>query len=280
MKLSIDHVTISGSRLEALASAFAAAGLASDYGGIHSNGVTHMSTVGFKGGSYVELVSIRQPGQVAPWWHQHIVRDGGPCAWAVSSDDVGAEARRLRELGISVDGPHHLSRTRPDRVTAEWDLAYVGDHGAGAMLPFVIRDCTPRKNRVRVADSVRKTELRGVEFVVLGVPDVTPAAELFQRAYGLAQPEPWASPEFPGPMLRFLDAPLVLAAPGPNGGDWLGERLDLFGPSPCAILLGSRDFDRSLERLPLDSVNAWGRRRQAWFASAPMRKLRVGVVGD
>ena len=43
MKLTVDHVTLGASRLEALANAFAAAGLAAGYGGLHSNGITHMS---------------------------------------------------------------------------------------------------------------------------------------------------------------------------------------------------------------------------------------------
>ncbi len=51
MKLTVDHVTLGASRLEALANAFAAAGLAADYGGLHSNGITHMSQVAFDDGS-------------------------------------------------------------------------------------------------------------------------------------------------------------------------------------------------------------------------------------
>ena len=82
MTLRIDHVTIAASRLEAAASAFAAAGLDTEYGGHHSNGATHMSLLGFEDGSYIELVSVVRPGLQAPRWQAHIAHDVGPCAWA------------------------------------------------------------------------------------------------------------------------------------------------------------------------------------------------------
>ncbi len=278
MELVIDHVTVAGQRIEALASAFAAAGVTAEYGGLHSNGITHMSLLGFNDGSYIELVSLHRPGEVSPWWHQHVVRDGGPCAWAVRCEDLDAEAARLRALGIAVDGPRQMSRMRADRVSVQWELAFVGGHGPGAEYPFLIRDRTPRENRVRPSASVAGSELLGVDTVVLAVADVVAAADAYRRAYDLRDPEPWASADFPGPMLRFPDTPLALIAPG-HDGDWIADRLKRFGPGPCAFLIGSRDFDHSLERLPMDAVSAWGRRRLAWFASDAMRRLRVGVVG-
>jgi Glyoxalase-like domain len=108
MKLQVDHVTLGASRLEALAGAFAANGLAADYGGLHSNGVTHMSQVGFDDGSYVELVSVLRPGQPSPWWQEHIVHEGGPCAWAVRVTDVDAEVQRLRARGVTVGDTTHM----------------------------------------------------------------------------------------------------------------------------------------------------------------------------
>ena len=122
MKLEIDHVTLGASRLEALAGAFAAASLAADYGGLHSNGITHMSQVAFDDGSYVELVSITRPGQPSPWWQEHIVREGGPCAWAVRVEDVDGEVQRLRARGVTVGDPTCMQRKRTDGQAVEWDL--------------------------------------------------------------------------------------------------------------------------------------------------------------
>ena len=53
--LKIDHVTIAGPELAPMERAFAGVGLVTDYGGPHSNGVTHMAWLGFNDGSYNEL---------------------------------------------------------------------------------------------------------------------------------------------------------------------------------------------------------------------------------
>ena len=51
MDLKIDHVTIAGSDLSKMRDAFASLGLVSEYGGAHSNGITHMALLGFEDGS-------------------------------------------------------------------------------------------------------------------------------------------------------------------------------------------------------------------------------------
>ena len=63
--LKIDHVTIAGPRLEAMQAAFAGLGFTTDYGGPHSNGITHMALLGFRDGSYIELISSLEPGRMA-----------------------------------------------------------------------------------------------------------------------------------------------------------------------------------------------------------------------
>ncbi len=277
MSLSIDHVTLAASRLESIATAFARAGLASEYGGLHSNGVTHMSLLGFDDGSYIELISTHRPQQPAPWWNEHISTVGGPCAWGVRVEDVGAEAERLRALAVRVDGPNLHRRNRPDGVEVQWDLAYVGDHGAGAMHPFIIRDRTPRALRVAPSPSVHDTELSGVAMVVLAVPDAAEACQELRRVYGLAQPEPTASAMLDAPLLVFPGAPLALVSPETDEG-WLAERLRRYGPSPCAYLIGSRDLDASAERLSLETKDRVGGRRIAWFEAEDMRPFGLGVL--
>jgi hypothetical protein len=214
MKLEIDHVTLGASRLEALAGAFAAASLAADYGGLHANGITHMSQVAFDDGSYVELVSVTRPGQPSPWWQEHIVREGGPCAWAVRVEDVDGEVQRLRARGVTVGDPTCMQRKRSDGQAVEWDLAFVGELGAGAMHPFIIKDRTPRELRVPNSESVAGSELLGVHKVVLGVEDVAAASEIFQDAYDLPPrrtvglPNVWrSSVRLPAPFFSALGTP-------------------------------------------------------------------------
>ncbi len=277
MQLKIDHVTIAGSRLETLQRAFAEAGLATDYGGPHSNNVSHMALLGFDDGSYIELISTLEPGQRSPWWDAHIRDDGGPCAWAVEVDDVAAETRRVAGLGISVDGPIHYARERPDGVRIEWDLAILGEQGMGALLPFVIKDQTPRKLRVSPSASVAGTALTGVALVIIAVPAIEPASELFQRVYGLPVPAISEWHELGARFARFEEQPFALAAPL-DTGSWLRNRLDRFGPSPCAYLIGSTDIAATAKRLPVTNTRGWSGQRLAWFALQTASHLRLGVI--
>lgn len=279
MQLKIDHVTIAGPRLEDLQQAFAEVGLVTDYGGPHSNNITHMSLLGFDDGSYIELISTLEPGQTSPWWDGHIKGDGGPCAWAVDVDDVAEETRRARAAGIPVAGPTYYARERPDGKRIEWDLAILGDQGMGAVLPFIIKDRTPRRLRVSPSASVTTTELTGVGMVVLGVNDIEHASKLLSRLYDLPLPERSVLTHFGATTAYFEGQRFVLAAPLQRE-NWLDQRLKRFGPSPCAYLIGSRNFARSVERFALaDEVSWWGR-RVAWFPADPLRRLRLGIISQ
>lgn len=187
--MRIDHVTFAGQSLDALRDAFAQLGMATDYGGAHSNGVTHMAVLGFDDGSYLELISTLQRGQRSPWWHDAIAGNAGPCGVAVQCDDVPAEAQRLRALGIAVRGPIDMSRQTPSGDTASWTLAYIGDGEPGATLPFVIQDRSPRARRVQPSFIVTGSELTGIARVVLAVRDFDATIRLFRAAYAWPVPE-------------------------------------------------------------------------------------------
>lgn len=277
MQLVVDHVTLGASRLEALASAFAANGLTTEYGGMHSNGVTHMSLVSFDDGSYVELISVARPGQPAPWWNEHIVHEGGPCAWAVRVGDVAAEAERLARRGITVSDVAHMERSRPDGQLVAWDLAFPGDLGKGAMFPFIIEDSTPRELRVPSSEGVAGSELSGIAGVVLGVEDAGAAAEMFQEAYDLPAPARTRSEDGRLDMASFDGEPVTLVAPTTREG-WLAERLARFGHTPCAFLIGSRDLDATRERARLGEVRSWGGGSVAWLEGDPLLGRWLGVV--
>src|SRR5262245_44900933 len=115
ISLQIDHVTIAGPALAPMEQAFAALQLPTEYGGLHSNGITHMALLSFGDGSYIELISSLEPGlKETIFWGEHIVGNAGPCAWAVRTNDVAAEAARVAALNITVKGPIYMNRHRPD----------------------------------------------------------------------------------------------------------------------------------------------------------------------
>ena len=279
MVFQIDRVVLAWAHLEALAGAFASVSLTTDYGGIHTNGATHMATLGFGDGSYLELISVRQPGQQAPVWQRHIATNGGLCAWSVSVGDVQKISDRLRILGMPVDGPRASSRRRPDGETIEAELAFVGAEGMGSLHPFMITDRTPRENRVRVSDSVNGSGLAGLDSVVLAVPDVEAAAIEFQRVYGAGEPVDIDADAFPGRTVRLHGEPVAITSPA-SPDDWVARRLGTYGPAPCACLIRSSSVAASRERLPLTEPNRLGDQEVAWIDSDTLHSLRIGIVAE
>ncbi len=276
MSFRIDRVVFAWSRMEALALAFARVGLATDYGGIHSNGATHFSTLGFMDGSYLEIVSVRQPGQQAPVWQRHIETDGGACAWSIMVDDMHLIGSRLANLGIPLDGPRASARRRPDGESIESEIMFVGADGMGSLHPFMVSDHTPRRNRVQVSDSVRDSELEGIDSVVIAVPDAEVAAIELQRVYGAGEPIDIDCSAFPGRVMLLEGEPVSLVSPG-SADDWIADLIDRYGPTPCGCLIRSRDMAASQQRLPLSSSGFFGKRPFAWIE---FDHLNIGVISD
>lgn len=283
-QLKIDHVTIAGPSLARLEAALARVGLVTDYGGPHSNGITHMSLLGFDDGSYIELISFIEPGEYeTAFWGAHIAGDAGPCAWAAQVDDVAGEAARQAALGVTVDGPHAYTRQRPDGELIEWDLAFPGDKSAGATLPFIIKDRTPRRLRVQPSDSVAGRDdqpalLTGVARVVLGVQNMPAAVELFQRVYGWPAPQQLIDATFGATLAHFSGTPVILATPL-TAGNWLAQRLARFDDAPCAYLLGSRSLAAATTAYDLLPGATWFGTTLAWFNPDKLNGLRLGVIG-
>jgi len=275
LTLRVDHVTIAGADLSALERAFGARGLDTVYGGVHSNGITHMSVLGFDDGSYVELISTVAKGERAHLWHDSISRDAGICAWAVEADDVSAEASRLSAKGISISGPFYMNRRRPDGQTAEWDLAFVGAHEPGAKFPFIIRDRTARELRVVPSESVAGTELTGISKVMLGVADISAAIDSFRLAYDLSEPEITEDEDFGAKLANFKGAPVILAAPLKKPG-WLSERLGRFGELPCGFLIRTADFAKTIQRFKAAIQSELFGRRVAWLSAESFPGTRIG----
>jgi hypothetical protein len=282
--MKIDHVSIAWSDLAFLQTSYEKIGLETDYGGVHSNGVTHMAILGFNDGSYIELISVVNPGQPSPSWGKQIAQNGGPCAWAVEVEDLDAEVERINKLGIRTIGPDDYHRRRPDEVLVEWQLAFLGDEEPGATLPFLIKDRTPRDYRVKPSGSVSSTELVGVDQVIIGVRYLENAIKLFQRVYGWKEPLRSDGLEgiFEGVQLAgFENSPVTLASPK-DERSWLGRRLEQFGNSPCSFLIGSKSLMETRDRYHLVDTQEWIDKKKeiAWIPSSKLGGIRLGFIGN
>lgn len=277
MRLQVDHVTVCGSDLAPMRRAFGAVGLTTTYGGPHANGVTHMDLLTFGDGSYLELIApmaqLKGASGMMAGWARLMEGDAGAGAWAVRSDDIHAEAARLRAAGIEVRGPEAGGRRRPYGAALEWQTAIVGEGPAGSVLPFVIQDKTARNLRVPAAAASR--ELEGVALVVIGVRNLDRSADLFQRAFGWSAPVIEDHAKFGGVLAHFAGTPVVIAAAS-NTQSWLHQRLKRFGEGPVAFVLGARAKDA--ESYELGNPEMWFGQKLAWFDEGRLRGARVGVV--
>ena len=276
--MKIDHVSVGGHNLKRLEQSFSEAGMETVYGGPHSSGETKMSLLGFRDGSYIELISTIKPGGRASLWNRQIAGDGGPCAWAIEADDIAGEVAKAKSLGIAASGPGDYSRKRPDGVSVEWQLGFLGDGEPGAVLPFLIKDKTPRDHRVNPSPSVSGAPINGVGTVVIGVRHLDEAARLFRKMYGWDEPlvnsQFWDGVD----LASFVGTPVVLASP--RGPGWLTDRLDAFGQCPCAFLLETAYIDSAGASYPLELKQEWFRdRKLRWVAPLKRDGLMIGLVG-
>jgi hypothetical protein len=281
MKIKIDHVTLCGSSLEELRKALADAGLATDYGGPHTNQRTHMALLGFEDGSYLELIApmTRTTGfsGFMAGWIPFMNADAGAGAWAIQTSNIREEGDRLQAAGVNATIPEPGGRKKDEGNMLRWQTASIGPGAAGSLLPFMIQDETPRELRVQPSKGARGTGLTGVEIVVLGVGELTLAIACFRKAYGWDSPRTEVHSEFGASLAHFPNTPVVLAAPL-DEDSWLAARLKRFGDCPLAFLLHTPDLALAARQFHLVRADTWFGRHIAWFDESKLRGARLGVI--
>jgi hypothetical protein len=275
--LKIDHVTLAGPRLQEMRDAFSAAtGIPTEYGGPHSNHVTEMALASFPDGSYVELVGIQERADpaalAAHTWARFLCGNSGPCAFALRVADVNAEAQRLRGAGIRVGETEKSGRTRPDGVTLSWETAEVGAGPLGSFFPFLIRDFTPRQNRVYPSVKPTSTHFSGVGLVVIGVHNLEAAIAQYRKAFQLPEPKRQRDESFGADLAWLKGTPVALAASlAPDS--WLAHRIQHFGESPCAFVL------TVASGITVEQQSIWFGRALSWLGDAKLG-WRIGILGS
>jgi catechol 2,3-dioxygenase-like lactoylglutathione lyase family enzyme len=242
-QLQIDHVTIAGLRLDGIREAFTSAtGIPTEFGGRHTNHATEMALVSFPNGSYLELMGIQRdadPAAVAHHvWSRFLRGDAGPCAFAISAG--GVQLDQLRSAGIQIEGPERGGRTRPDGTRLEWESTELGSGPRGTFFPFLIRDLTPRTNRVYPSGRPTTDRVSGISKVVIGVQSLNDAIALYRRAFGLPVPRRQRDSDFDAELAWFERTPIVLAQ-GLNAKSWLTRRVAQYGDLPSAFVVGAAE---------------------------------------
>ena len=241
--LTVDHITVAGKDLREMQARLASVGIASEFGGPHSNGATQMAIASFPDGSYLELIALQanadQKALAAHYWSKQMLGNAGPTAWAVRSADVLREADRLRSAGVAVASPSHSGRDRPDGVKLDWETARVGEEPNGTFFPFLIRDFSPREARAFPKGKPTVEDYSGIKRVVIAVRDLKQAVARFRKAYGLPVPGFQDDPDLSAHLASFAGTPVILAE-ALDSRTWIAQRIERFGEGPCAFILGTK----------------------------------------
>jgi catechol 2,3-dioxygenase-like lactoylglutathione lyase family enzyme len=238
MVTGIDHIVIVVADLEAAIADYIRLGFTVVRGGRHSGLGTHNALIAFADGVYFELIAFIPP--LSPnlhWWHSVLARGGGLADFCVRSNDLETDAAAFRNAGAEIGAPFPMSRERPDGYRVSWVLA-ANDGPSRGVVPFFIRDTTPRDERVP-RQHTHQNGVTAVTTLALAVTDVTAIARIYATA--LAQTaEPVGRPELRGAGVRFTigSHELQLLAPA-NSSGLIAERLRMRGPSPFEVRLSA-----------------------------------------
>jgi hypothetical protein len=264
--LKVDHITIAGRDLKELQSKFAAAGIPSEYGGKHTNGLTEMAIASFANGSYLEFIAAQTPaGAAGHYWGKFIDADAGPCAWAISVPDIAG-------AGI---GAHMAKsgRLRPDGVALEWESASVGPEPQGTFFPFLIHDLTPRERRAFPQGKPSAPNYAGVGLVVIGVRDLDVAIDRYRKTFGLPAPELHDDQRLQMHLAWFTGTPVMLAS-ALNAKTPLAAGIGKFGEAPYAFVLDPADH--TFQGF-IGASSQWFGSRIFWISSIGRDHAWIGV---
>lgn len=247
--LRVDHATIAGRDLKTLRAEFAAAGIRTQYGGKHTNGLTEMALASFADGSYLELIAAQDPqkGATTHYWGKFIDENAGPCAWAIRPENLDAEATRLH-ANVTKSG-----RTRADGVQLQWRSATIGSEPQGTFFPFMIHDETERALRAYPSGKPTMPEWQGVARVYIAVRNLDEAIKRYQDAFELATPQKSFDKSLHAESAHFDKTPITLVT---SQTGWLADRLAQFGEAPCAFVIATSQTShgRSIHWLPINGM--------------------------
>ena len=206
MTLKLDHIVIAVRDLDTAIADFKALGFTVNRGGVHANGATHNALIVFSDGTYPELLApTDQPPLPDLIDFGALLReDEGLSGFALRSDDLDADAARLRAAGFGVGDPSSGERRREDGVLVRWRLALLD----GGFAPFLIEDVTPHNLRVP-ADSDLTAHLngaRGVCGLAIVAHDLPATQDRYARLFGVPSGE-----ALPGITLRDGNADALAA---------------------------------------------------------------------
>jgi len=238
MPRKIDHIIVVVRDLDRAMANYRHAGFTVGYGGEYVGGATHNALISFADGTYFELIAFKNPdlAQEHRWW-ERLQTGEGLVDYAVLSDDLDAEAKRVEAARLPIRGPADGGRHRPDGQWVGWRSFFLGQGAGRSALPFVIQDTTPRELRVPGGEAARHrlpiTRVAGLSLVVSNIQE---AVSELTAALGTSAKPIDPHDESAAAVFTIGDQWIHLVHPASLDTD-AGRRLAAFGEGPYEVVL-------------------------------------------
>jgi catechol 2,3-dioxygenase-like lactoylglutathione lyase family enzyme len=238
MLKGIDHVVIVVADLDRAITSFEVLGFTVVRGGRHTGLGSHNALIAFADGSYFELIAFLGPASTHRWFAA-ASKGGGLTDFCMQTGDLEADAASFKRAGAAISEPFAMERERPDGYLLKWVLAVAEPPSAG-VVPFLIRDTTPRDERVPRART-HHNGAAGIRTLTVAVEDAAATRAFYERVLG-TRGEEVRRDDLGAAGVRFVVAPdeaqqeLQFVAPVSETGvaaKWLRAH----GPSPCEVTL-------------------------------------------
>jgi catechol 2,3-dioxygenase-like lactoylglutathione lyase family enzyme len=135
----LDHILLGCSNLDSgIAFVEKHTGVRAAFGGVHPGRGTHNALLSLGEKHYLEIIALDPLQSDAPdhYGLQKLI-EPRLVGWAAHPGDLDQFAERLRDAGLTFDGPNPGSRKRPDGRLLQWKTLNLKDD-RGGLLPFFI----------------------------------------------------------------------------------------------------------------------------------------------
>lgn len=252
-----DHAVIAVSDLDRAVEAYRRLGFDVFPGGRHEHRGTHNALIRFGGADYIELLGVYDPEiavesglngrTLAEFVHNW---EGGLVGHCYATDDIEAEAARMREAGLEMVGPFEMRRARPDGRTLTWRLLVPEDIPWRRRWPFFIQWDDPDEERLSVEGVGNHpngaVSITGVSVVVR---DLDEAVGLYSILFGSDSLGTDEVSDLGADRARFNVCGFTIDLLSPTGSGRVREALERYDEGPFDVRIEVADLEAAADFL-------------------------------